>query len=60
MIYTEGTKVYYKDLFGIVSFVTDKYICVLIKFGEHKVNDVNLVVYRDQFKYLRLYKESDK
>jgi hypothetical protein len=60
MIYTEGTQVYYKNFLGIVSFVSDQYICVLVKKGSHKSHDVNVVVYRDQFNTLKLYKESDK
>lgn len=60
MIYAEGTQVYYKNFLGVVSFVCDKYICVLVKKGNHKSHDVNVLVYRDQFDMLRLYKESDK
>jgi hypothetical protein len=60
MIYTEGTQVYYKNFLGVVSFVCDKYICVLVKKGDHPSQDVKVIVYRDQFDMLRLYKESDK
>jgi len=60
MIYTEGTQVYYKNFLGVVTFVSNKYICVLVKKGDHKSHDVNVLVYRDQFDMLRLYKESDK
>lgn len=60
MIFAEGMHVIYKDHVGYVSFVCDYSISICVSKGVKRSNDVNLVVYRDQFKDIRLFKESDK
>lgn len=48
-MFVEGDLVTYKDLNGVVAFVCDYSISILIKKGEHKVQDVKVVVYRHDF-----------
>jgi hypothetical protein len=59
--FTEGLQVYYKELYGVVRFVSDQYITVCIRtFPNERVRDTCLVVYPDQFKEITLAKESTK
>jgi hypothetical protein len=46
-----GVEVYYhgvygKEIYGVINFVDESYLTLLIKKGERKVNDVNLVIHR--------------
>lgn len=59
-IFSLGVEVYYKDYFGKIAFVSDKYLTLCICEFESKVRNVNLLIYRDQWKYIKLKKESDK
>lgn len=59
--FTEGLQVYYKELYGVVRFVSDQYITVCIRtFPNERVRDTCLVVYPDQLKNVTLAKESTK
>lgn len=49
MLFHEGMSVQYKNLNGVISFVSDKSISILIREGKHKAQDVKLVVYRSDF-----------
>lgn len=58
--FSPGIEVYYKDYFGKISFVSNQYLTICISQFESKVRNVNLLIYRDQWKYIKLKKESDK
>lgn len=55
-----GLEVIYKDHMGIIRFVDDEYITVCISEFPDRSRDVCIVVYKKDFKHLRLLKESDK
>lgn len=58
--FSPGIEVYYKDYFGKIVFVSNQYLTICISQFESKVRNVNLLIYRDQWKYIKLKKESDK
>lgn len=60
MIFAEGMQVIYKDHVGYISFVCDYSVSICVCRGVTRAHDVNIVVYRSQFKDIRLFKESDK
>lgn len=60
-----GVEVYYhgvgeEKIYGIINFVDDSYLTLLIKKGERKVNDVNLVIHRKNWnKIVPILKNTD-
>lgn len=56
----EGLCVSYKDIEGLVHFVGDEYITVCLQNGHTAVNDLCIVVYEEDWKKIRLVKESNK
>lgn len=44
-MFEPGTRVKYHETEGEVNFVSTEYLTICIKRGQHRVNDVNLVVY---------------
>jgi len=54
MIIQEGTEIIYKNISGVVSFVSNQYISILIRQGKHKAQDVKVVVYRSDFENIIL------
>jgi len=59
--FTEGLEVFYKGTFGIVKFICEQYITICVrKFPEEPRRDVCLVVYPQQYQYIKLAKESTK
>lgn len=60
MIPTVGLEVIYKDHVGIIRFVDEHYATLCISQFKEKNRDVCIVVHFDNFKHLRLLKESDK
>ena len=57
MLFVEGTQVYYRDFVGVITFCTNQCVSILIKKGEHRSQDVNLIVYKEDFKHIRYVKE---
>ena len=55
-----GLDVKYKDNFGKVDFVCEKYITICIDRLGHKSKDVCLLVYPNQWKEIQLLKQSEK
>lgn len=49
-MFVEGDYVSYKSIKGIVSFINDLSISILVRKGKHKSQDVKVVVYRSDFK----------
>ena len=54
MIIEEGTEVTYKNLSGVVAFVSNQYISILISHGKHRSQDVKIVVHHSDFKNIIL------
>lgn len=55
-----GLEVRYKDHVGVINFICEKYITICMVDADHKLKDVSLLVYRNQWKNVRLMKESEK
>lgn len=59
--FTEGLEVYYKQMGGVVRFVSEHYVTVCIRtFPNERVRDVCLLVYPQEYKHITLLKESEK
>jgi hypothetical protein len=58
--FAEGIIVQYKQWVGEVRFVCDKYISVCVRIGDNRVNDVCVLVHRNDWNQVKLLKESDK
>lgn len=59
--FTEGVHVQYKHHTGVITFVSDHYLSIMIrKFPKEPVRNVKLVVHRSEWKDIKLIKESDK
>jgi hypothetical protein len=52
--------VQYKDWVGEVRFVCDEYISICVRVGHDRVNDICVLVYRNDWSQVKLLKESDK
>lgn len=57
MIFAEGTEVSYKNISGIISFITETSISILVRKGKHRSQDVKVVVYQSEFKDVVLLNE---
>ena len=60
MIPVSGLEVRYKDHIGYIRFVDTEYITLCISEFKDRSRDVCIVVYKEDYKHLRLLKESDK
>jgi len=49
MLLSEGVSVKYKGMDGVIAFVSDHSISILVRQGRHKSQDVRVVVYRSDF-----------
>ena len=59
--FSEGVKVQYKDQIGVITFLCDHSLSIMIRqFPEEPVRNVKLVVYRSEWKNIKLIKESEK
>jgi hypothetical protein len=58
--FAEGIIVQYKDWVGEVRFVCDEYISVCVRVGNNRVNDVCVLVHRNDWNQVKLLKESGK
>lgn len=54
MIFAEGTEVFYKNLSGVIVFVAEQSVSILVRKGKHRSQDVRVVVYRSDFKNIVL------
>jgi hypothetical protein len=50
----KGTYVRYKIHTGIINFVCNRYVTLIIKKGDHRSNDVEILIYPDNFKFIEL------
>jgi hypothetical protein len=61
MVFAEGVVAQYKSHIGVIRFISDNYITLCINtFPNEKVRDVCILIYRDQYKDIKLIKESEK
>jgi hypothetical protein len=51
---SEGMKVRYKAMEGVINFLDKSCVTITVRKGEHKAQDVNIVVYRDQFNFIEV------
>jgi hypothetical protein len=56
----EGINVIYKDHVGVIRFVDEYYATICVRQFQQRNRDVCIVVYRSDFKNIRLLKESQK
>lgn len=50
----EGTSVRYKSHVGVVDFICNSYITILIKRGHHRSHNVSILVYSEQYNLVEL------
>jgi hypothetical protein len=58
--FAKGIIVQYNRWIGEVRFVCNEYISICVSIGNHRVNDVCVLVYRNSWDQVKLLKESDK
>lgn len=56
----EGLEIKYKNYYGVVQFISDEYITMCISFGRKTMSDICMLVYEEEWKNIKLYKESNK
>jgi len=57
MVFVEGTTVSYKKITGVIAFVSEQSISILVSKGQHKAQDVRVVVYRSDFNLIQPIEE---
>lgn len=57
MVFVEGTSVTYKKITGVIAFVSEQSISILVSRGKHKAQDVRVVVYRSDFNLIQPIEE---
>lgn len=56
----EGLLVEYKDQLGVVTFTCTDYITVCVSSGHSPLNDLCILVYKEDWNKVKLLKESKK
>lgn len=49
MIFEKGMEVSYKEHSGSISFICENYISILVRKGDHRSQDVNVLIFRSDF-----------
>lgn len=49
MLLSEGDSVKYKEIEGVIAFIGDHSISILVRQGKHRSQDVKVVVYKQDF-----------
>jgi len=57
MLLSEGDSVKYKEIEGVVAFICDYSVSILIKKGQHKAQDVKIVVHKNDFNKITILGE---
>ena len=57
MVFVEGTTVSYKKIKGVIAFVCEQSISILVQKGRHKSHDVRVVVYPSDFHLIQPLEE---
>jgi len=52
MLFREGESVKYNNIDGVIAFISDHSISILVRQGKHKSQDVKVVVYQSDFKLI--------
>ncbi len=63
MTFTENLLVKYKEHTGIIRFISNQYITICVETHEHKVRDVCMLVYPEQWNDIQIvndYEEPEK
>lgn len=63
MTFTEGLLVRYKEHTGVIRFISNQYVTICVETYDHKVRDVCMLVYPDQWKDIQIvndYEETEK
>lgn len=56
-MFIEGTPVEYKGIPGVISFTSTQYVSVLVHKGEHRSQDVKIVIYNSDFSQIHILNE---
>lgn len=56
-MFVEGITVSYKKITGVIAFVCEKYISILVRKGQHKSHDVRVVVHNSDFDLIQPLEE---
>lgn len=57
MVFVEGTTVSYKSITGVIAFVCEQSISILVSKGKYKAQDVRVVVYNSDFHLIQPIEE---
>ena len=57
MLFAEGETVKYKKVVGVVTFICDHSLSILISKGKHKSQDVCVVVHKSDFRSINILTE---
>lgn len=57
MVFVEGTTVSYKQIKGVIAFVCEQSISILVHKGRHKSHDVRVVVHHSDFHLIQPLEE---
>jgi hypothetical protein len=58
--FAEGIIVQYRDWVGEIRFVCDEYLSICVRVGKNRVNDICVLVHRNDWNQVKLLKESGK
>lgn len=59
--FAEGLIVEYNNMVGTIRFISEKYLTICIcTFPEERSKDVCILVYREDWEKIKLFKESNK
>ena len=56
-MFVEGTTVSYKSITGVIAFVSEQSISILISRGKHRSHEVRVVVYNSDFNLIQPIEE---
>ena len=59
MIFSEGTAVIYKEMYGVIDFVCDHYVVIQLPAHPNR-NSPRLLVFREYYKQITIQKASTK
>jgi hypothetical protein len=57
MVFVEGTTVTYKSITGVIAFVCEQSISILVSRGKHRSHEVRVVVYNSDFHLIQPIEE---
>lgn len=60
MIFAENMEVSYKGMCGVIGFICDSYVVVVVPPSNPRLNGARLLVYRENFKNIEVIKDSGR